>query len=203
METTQTDASLLQEMQKEKAKDKVLAMWFFISAEVVIFGGLFGVYLTLKSHTGSGPSPEGLFELKETAVSTIVLLSSSFTCAMAGYFLQAKNKKNMIFMLLLTLLLGMGFLGLEIKEFLTYVEKGYRITDSSFLASFYLLTGTHGSHVLAGCIWMLLLLFHMVREGLNEDTSLKIKVFSLYWHFVDVVWVFIFTVVYLFGKLSS
>ncbi|RLQ96728.1 cytochrome c oxidase subunit 3 [Falsibacillus albus] len=189
-------------MSEEKAKDKLLGMWFLIAAEVVMFGGLFGVYLTLKSHIGDGPPSEALFEIKEVAKSTFVLLSSSFTCALAFHHLKTGQKDKVILLLSITLLLGMIFLGLEIKEFLNYVKKGYRITSSPFLSSFYLLVGTHGSHVLAGCIWMVVLLSHLIKKGLNAYTGSKVHVFSLYWHFVDVVWVFIFTVVYLFGKVG-
>lgn len=186
----------------EQQQDKKLAMWFFIAAEVVIFASLFGVYLTLKSHLSDGPSSEEMLELKSVVISTVLLLSSSFTIYGCVSSSEKGKTKQTLLLLLLTLLLGGVFLIMEAREFIHYYEKGFELDTSPFLSSFYLLVGTHGLHVLAGVIWMGILLIHFGVKGVCRETSSRLSVFSLYWHFVDLVWVLIFTLVYLFGKVG-
>ncbi|WP_406687894.1 heme-copper oxidase subunit III [Rossellomorea vietnamensis] len=186
----------------EQEQDKKLAMWFFIAAEVVIFASLFGVYLTLKSHLSDGPSSEEMLELKSVMVSTVLLLSSSFSIYACVSSSEKGKTKQTLLLLLLTLLLGGIFLIMEAREFFHYYEKGFELDTSPFLSSFYLLVGTHGMHVLAGVIWMGILLIHFGMKGVCRETSSRLSVFSLYWHFVDLVWVLIFTLVYLFGKVG-
>ena len=186
----------------EQEQDKKLAMWFFIAAEVVIFASLFGVYLTLKSHLSDGPSSEEMLELKSVVISTVLLLSSSFTIYACVSSIEKGKTRQTLLLLLLTLLLGGVFLIMEAREFIHYYEKGFELDTSPFLSSFYLLVGTHGMHVLAGVIWMGILLIHVGVKGVCRETSSRLSVFSLYWHFVDLVWVLIFTLVYLFGKVG-
>ncbi|KPL58464.1 cytochrome c oxidase subunit 3 [Rossellomorea vietnamensis] len=186
----------------EQEQDKKLAMWFFIAAEVVIFASLFGVFLTLKSHVSDGPSSEQMLELKSVMISTVLLLSSSFTIFACVRWSERGETRKTFLLLLLTLLLGGIFLVMESREFIHYYEKGFELDTSPFLSSFYLLVGTHGLHVLAGVIWMGILLIHFGVKGVCRETSSRLSVFSLYWHFVDLVWVLIFTLVYLFGKVG-
>ncbi|MCF6410038.1 cytochrome c oxidase subunit 3 [Pseudalkalibacillus salsuginis] len=188
------------EFTEEETADRVLGLWFFIGAEIVLFGCLFGVYLTLNNHTVPGESPGELFELKQTILATFLLLSSSFTCAQSFLGAKKNHYKKSFFFLISTFVLGAAFLGLEAHEFFKYVREGHTFTSSPFMSSFYILVGTHGTHVLAGCTWMVLLLIHLKRERITSYTKAKLEAFSLYWHFVDVVWIFIFTVVYLIGK---
>jgi heme/copper-type cytochrome/quinol oxidase subunit 3 len=186
----------------EQKEDKKMGMWFFIAAEVVIFASLFGVYLTLRSHTDGGPSPKEMLELKGVMVSTVLLLSSSFTIYIASHAAEGRQAGKTSVYLVLTLVLAGIFLFMEGKEFLHYYEKGYEMQNSSFLSAFYLLVGTHGAHVAAGFIWMSLLLIHLKTKGTAKQVQSKLAVFSLYWHFVDLVWVLIFTLVYLYGKVG-
>jgi heme/copper-type cytochrome/quinol oxidase subunit 3 len=186
----------------EQEQDKLLAMWFFIAAEVVIFASLFGVYLTLKSHISDGPSSEQMMELKSVMLSTVLLLSSSFTIYASVKSSERGKTKQTLLLLLVTLLLGGVFLMMESREFIHYYEKGYGLDTSPFLSSFYLLVGTHGLHVLTGVLWMGILLIHLVLKGHCRGNSSRLAVFSLYWHFVDLVWVLIFTLVYLYGKVG-
>ncbi|MDX8344594.1 cytochrome c oxidase subunit 3 [Rossellomorea sp. YZS02] len=186
----------------EQEEDKKLAMWFFIAAEVVIFASLFGVYLTLKSHISEGPSSAQMLELKSVTLSTVLLLSSSFTIYSC---LQASDSGKMgktFLLLLLTFLLGGSFLLMESREFIHYYEQGFEVDSSPFLSSFYLLVGTHGLHVFAGVVWIGILLIHFRMKGICRETTSRLSVFSLYWHFVDLVWVLIFTLVYLYGKVG-
>jgi heme/copper-type cytochrome/quinol oxidase subunit 3 len=186
----------------EQKEDKKLGMWFFIAAEVVIFASLFGVYLTLQSHTDGGPAPKEMFELNSVMVSTILLLSSSFTLYICHQASEGRKSGKTIVFLAMTMILAGLFLFMEGREFLLYYDKGYEMQNSSFLSAFYLLVGTHGAHVATGLIWMALLLIHFRRKGMNIETQSKLTVFSLYWHFVDLVWVLIFTLVYLYGKVG-
>ncbi|WP_347549746.1 cytochrome c oxidase subunit 3 [Pseudalkalibacillus hwajinpoensis] len=183
------------------AQMNILAFWFLIGAEIVVFGCLFGVYLAVKELTADSPAPSELFKLGEVMISTILLLSSSFTCAIGVYMLQRRNKVATLIWFIVTILLGLGFLGMEIREFLAYVQKEATISTSAFLGGFYILLGTHGTHVLFGVVWISLLLVQMWIQGINEVTGPKLFIASLYWHFIDVIWVFIFTVVYLLGKV--
>ncbi|WP_273852167.1 cytochrome c oxidase subunit 3 [Guptibacillus spartinae] len=185
----------------QQAQMNILAFWFLIGAEVVVFGCLFGIYLAVKSFTGDGPGPEELFKLNEIMVSTVILLSSSFTCALAIYFLNLTKKAWTLLFFLITIVLGLGFIGLEIREFTLYVGEGASISTSAFLGAFYMLLGTHGVHVLFGVTWIALLLVQLWLRGINQETAPKLFIASLYWHFIDVVWVMIFTVVYLIGKV--
>lgn len=181
---------------------KIFGFWIFLSAEVVLFSCLFGTYLALKHHTDGGPTPNELFELKETIKSTVVLLTSSFTSAMAIKNMQQEKLVPTQIWFSITVLLGLVFLGLEIKEFMRYVHEGLGLGRSAFASAYYLLLGTHGSHVLFGTVWISTLIFQAGRQGITVGTAPKLFVASLYWHFVDVVWVFIFTVVYLLGKVG-
>jgi cytochrome c oxidase subunit III len=185
----------------KQAQMNILAFWFFIGAEIVVFGCLFGIYLAVKSLTGQGPTSDELFKLNEIMLSTVVLLTSSFTCAIAVYFLNLSKKLSTLLFFLITILLGLAFIGLEIREFILYVEQGAKISTSAFLGAFYLLLGTHGVHVLFGVTWISLLLVQLWLKGINQETAPKLFIASLYWHFIDVIWVMIFTIVYLIGKV--
>ncbi|PFA62843.1 cytochrome o ubiquinol oxidase subunit III [Bacillus sp. AFS015802] len=186
----------------EQEQDKKLAMWFFIAAEVVIFASLFGVFLTLRSHVSDGPSSEQMLEVKSVVLSTVLLLSSSFTIYACVHTLERGKTRLTLLLLLMTFLLGGAFLMMESREFLHYYEKGYTLDISPFVSSFYLLVGTHGLHVLAGVIWMGILMIHVALKGVSRENASRLSVFSLYWHFVDLVWVLIFTLVYLYGKVG-
>ncbi|WP_377888664.1 cytochrome c oxidase subunit 3 [Alkalihalobacillus sp. R86527] len=183
------------------AQMNILAFWFLIGAEVVVFGCLFGIYVSVQELTTNGPGAKELFNLSEIIISTIVLLSSSFTCALGVFTLKHEKKRMTLIWFLLTISLGIGFVVLEAIEFMAYVGEGATISSSAFLGAFYMLLGTHGAHVVFGIVWISMLLIQLVLHGITKDTAPKLFIASLYWHFIDVVWVFIFTVVYLLGKV--
>ncbi|WP_226658428.1 cytochrome c oxidase subunit 3 [Guptibacillus hwajinpoensis] len=197
METTSEQKQLY----NKQAQMNILAFWFLIGAEVVVFGCLFGIYLAVKTLTSDGPGPNELFKLNEIMLSTVILLTSSFTCALAIYFLNLSRKTWTLLFFLITIILGLAFVGLEIREFTLYVKEGATISTSAFLGAFYMLLGTHGFHVLLGVIWITLLLVQLSLRGINQEIAPKLFIASLYWHFIDVIWVMIFTVVYLIGKV--
>jgi cytochrome c oxidase subunit III len=183
-------------------KNKVLGFWLFLGAETVLFACLFGTYLALRNQSLEGPTTQELFDLKLVALATALLLTSSLTSVLAMIKMNARSMKGMVTWLVITLLLGLGFLILEIYEFLHYVHEGHTFMSSAFGSSFYALVGTHGAHVTFGIIWITTIMAQAIRRGINTETAPKLFVSSLYWHFIDVVWVFIFTLVYLLGKVG-
>ncbi|MED4079144.1 cytochrome aa3 quinol oxidase subunit III, partial [Lysinibacillus fusiformis] len=176
--------------------------WIFLGAEIVLFATLFTVYFTLHTRTGSGPNGAEIFELTPVLWETFLLLTSSFTIGLGVHAMRIGRKKAMMTFFIITLLLGLGFLAIEIDEFITYVHEGATIQTSAFLSSLMTLLGTHGAHVTFGFFWGLAIIIQVAKRGLNPQTANKAFIFSLYWHFLDVVWIFIFSFVYLKGLIS-
>lgn len=186
-----------------EGRNKVLGFWLFLGAETVLFGTLFSAFLALRHQVGDGnPTSQELFELPMVAAATFILLFSSLTSVFAIQAMHTNKVKAMIIWLIVTIVLGFGFLGLEVYEFNHYVSEGHKFSTSAFSTSFYTLVGFHGAHVLFGVIWIAILIAQIFKKGLNVVTAPKIYVAGIYWHFIDVVWVFIFTVVYLMGKVG-
>lgn len=185
-----------------EGKNKFLGFWLFLGGETVLFASLFGVFLALRDKTAAGPSSEELFELPLVFAATMLLLFSSLTSVYAMYHMKNNDYGKMQLWMWVTVLLGAGFLALEIYEFNKYVHEGLKYTTSAFSSAFYTLVGFHGGHVALGLGWIMTLLIRNARRGLSLYTAPKFYVASLYWHFIDVVWIFIFTVVYLMGKVG-
>ncbi|MEQ7050574.1 cytochrome aa3 quinol oxidase subunit III [Paenibacillaceae sp. P-4] len=195
------DNTLPLEYQTEENRNRIFGFWLFLGAEIVLFATLFAVYFTLWTRTGNGPSGKEIFEIKPVLLETFLLLTSSFTCGLAIHSMRMKLKKPAMVFFGITLLLGLGFLGVEIFEFVTYVHEGATLQTSAFLSSLFVLLGTHGAHVTMGLLWGSGLMMQIKREGFTHDTANKSFIFSLYWHFLDVVWIFIFSFVYLKGMM--
>lgn len=185
-----------------EGRNKVLGFWLFLGGEAVLFGTLFATFLALRNSIGDGPAASELFKLPMIAAATIILLASSLTSVFAVQALHQNRVKSMIQWLIATVVLGFAFLGLEIYEFVEYVHEGHTFTTSAFSTAFYTLVGFHGAHVLFGVVWITILIVQVLKKGLNLVTAPKVYVSAIYWHFIDVVWVFIFTVVYLMGKVG-
>ncbi|MGO4539517.1 cytochrome (ubi)quinol oxidase subunit III [Paenibacillus sp. 2TAB19] len=185
-----------------EGRNKVLGFWLFLGGETVLFGTLFSAFLALRHQVLSGPPAEELFKLGLVAAATLILLTSSLTSVFAVQALHNNQVKSLMTWLAITVVLGAGFLGLEIYEFVHYVHEGHGFTTSAFSSSFYTLVGFHGAHVAFGIMWITLLIIQLGKKGLNTTTAPKVYIASMYWHFIDVVWVFIFTVVYLMGKVG-
>ena len=187
-----------------EAKNKFVGFWLFLGGETILFATLFATYLALKNKGPSGFefSSQGLFELPLVFVMTLLLLTSSLTSVYAMYHLRNYDFKKMQLWLVITAFLGLGFLGLEVYEFVHYINLGFTFDNSAFSSAFYALVGTHGLHVAFGLVWITLLVYRNSKRGLNLYNATKFYTFSLYWHFIDVVWVFIFTVVYLMGVIG-
>ncbi|KZE38264.1 cytochrome B oxidoreductase [Bhargavaea cecembensis] len=187
-----------------EAKNKFVGFWLFLGGETVLFATLFATYLALKNSVPDGNEfrTETLFELPLVFVMTMLLLTSSLTSVYAMYHMKNYNFKQMQLWLAITGFLGLGFLALEVYEFNHYIHLGFTFSNSAFSSAFYTLVGTHGLHVALGLVWLTLLILRNAKRGLNLYNATKYYTFSLYWHFIDVVWVFIFTVVYLMGVVG-
>ncbi|CAM4492792.1 MAG: cytochrome (ubi)quinol oxidase subunit III [Paenibacillus macerans] len=185
-----------------EGRNKILAFWLFLGGEAVLFGTLFATFLTLRNQVADGPSAAELFSLPMTAAATFILLVSSLTSVFAIQAMHRGDQKKLATWLAVTVVLGLAFLVLEIYEFYEYVHRDeYGMTTSAFSSAFYTLVGFHGAHVLFGILWISLLIGQLFKKGLTVVTAPKVYVSAIYWHFIDVVWVFIFTVVYLLGKV--
>ncbi|CAK8583400.1 cytochrome aa3 quinol oxidase subunit III (plasmid) [Priestia megaterium] len=190
------------EYQSETGRLNIFGFWIFLGAEVALFATLFATYFTLSGSTAGGPLPGELFELKGVLIMTFLLLTSSFTCGLAIHAMRRNNLTSMIVWMIITLLFGLGFIYMEISEFILYVEEGASIGTNAFWSAFFLITATHGLHVTIGIGWMILILIESIKSGLTPNTAKKVFISSLYWHFLDFVWIFIFTGVYLLGMVA-
>ncbi|WP_019242521.1 MULTISPECIES: cytochrome (ubi)quinol oxidase subunit III [Bacillus] len=195
------DTSLPLEYSTEENRLKIFGFWIFLGAEIVLFATLFTVYFIMQNRTGSGPTGEEIFKISGVLWETFILLTSSFTIGIAIHAMRMGMKKAMMNMLAITLVLGAAFVGIEVYEFFHYVHEGAAITTSGFTSSLLLTLGTHGGHVTFGLFWGIAILMQFAKQGINARTANKAFIFSLYWHFLDVVWIFIFSFVYLKGLM--
>ena len=189
--------------------NRKIAIWAFIGSECLFFASLIGTYLVYKGRSVVGPFPheswtspsgehfEQIFEIPLVTFGTAVLLFSSFFVVMALAGAQHGNRKMMIGWLGATIIAGLFFIGMQVYEFTHFVHKGLGFTTNLFGSSFYTLTGFHGTHVAIGIIWLTTLFVLAVRGKLPPEKALNLELAALYWHFVDVVWIVIFPVVYL------
>nr|WP_047152393.1 cytochrome aa3 quinol oxidase subunit III [Aneurinibacillus tyrosinisolvens] len=189
------------EYSTEEGVLKIFGFWVFLASDLILFATLFALYSILYTHTNGGPGPADLYEVRGFTAETFILLTSSFTCGLATHQMRLGDAKWMNIWLVVTLLLGLSFIALEVSEFITYVARGATIQKSAFLSSFFVLVGTHGCHVSLGIVWMLCIMIQAARRGITAVTARKVFIVGLYWHFLDVVWVFIFSAVYLPGVM--
>lgn len=189
----------------ESAESLLFGFWIFLMADLVLFALLFATYASMSVHGVAGvPSPYNLFHLEQPFMETVVLLTSSFTFSMASLSLKYdRDPRGLIGWLLATGFLGALFVGMELSDFHSYIT-AYDASPqrSGFLSAFYTLVGTHGAHVSAGLIWMLVMLAQIAIFGVSRHVKLRIMRLGIFWHMLDVVWVGIFTFVYLTGAIS-
>ena len=180
-----------------------LLMWVFLGSECLLFGGLISTYLIYRSRFAAGPAPGDIFDIPFTSVSSFVLLMSSLTMVLALSALQRGDIRNNRLWLLTTALLGSLFVGGQVYEFTTFLREGLGYTTSPFSSAFFTLTGFHGVHVSVGIIMLMSLYVSSLRGNLRRESAETVEIVGLYWHFVDVVWIFIFTVIYLVPSPTS
>ena len=184
----------------EAAGTVMFGFWVFLMSDAILFGMVFATYAISGHSTAGGPGPHDLYDIKSVFIQTMLLLASSFTFGMASLALKYKHSKSqLIGWMLLTLALGVAFLGFELHDFSSMFANGGVPTRSGFLSGFFALVPLHGLHVTAGCIWLVCLVGQIARYGLDTQTKLGIMRLALFWHFLDIVWIAIFSVVYLTG----
>ena len=177
-----------------------IAFWTFIGSECMLFGSLLATYLSYEGKSVVGPTPQEILNIPLTSVSTFVLLMSSLAMVLALAAVTRGEARYAKVWLATTAGLGTAFLAFQAVEFTTFVHEGLKISTNLFGSTFYVLTGCHGLHVLVGVIWLSTLLIQSMRGKLGPDKAMNVELAGLYWHFVDVVWIVIFTVVYLIQR---
>ncbi|MES2875867.1 MAG: cytochrome o ubiquinol oxidase subunit III [Patescibacteria group bacterium] len=184
--------------QYEKAE---LGFWLYLMTDIILFASLFATYMVLKPNTADGPGAAELLDPSFALIETVLLLTSSFTCGVAVLALRFKRNRLALGMLLSTLLLGLAFLSLELYEFTELIHEGHSWQQSAFLSAFFTLVATHGLHITFGLIWGVVMACFIWKKGSTADSVRKMTLFSLFWHFLDLVWIFIFSIVYLGAAL--
>ena len=176
-----------------------LGFWIYLMSACLLFSGLFATYALLSSHTAGGPTGAELFDLPGVLTETMFLLVSSFTCGLASLAMNADRRNATVGWLAVTFLLGLGFIGMEVHEFAHLVAIGAGPDRSAFLSSFFTLVATHGLHVTCGLIFMAVMMVAVLKKGLTATNRARLVNLSLFWHFLDIIWVGVFSLVYLFG----
>lgn len=180
---------------------KIFGFWIYLMSDAVIFALLFATYASMSRNYAGGPTGKELFDLANTFYETLLLLLSTLTCGLAMLALSKNRKERVLPWLALTFLLGLGFILMELNEFDGLIRQGAGPDRNGFLSAFFTLVGTHGLHVSMGLIWLLVMILQIELKGLTAPVRSRLFRFSLFWHFLDLVWVVIFSVVYLLGTL--
>jgi cytochrome o ubiquinol oxidase subunit 3 len=180
----------------------VFGFWVYLMTDCVLFASLFATFAVLRASTFGGPSGKDLFSLRYVLIETLALLTSSFTCGLGILAARKGDKRFTLIWFAVTFLLGVTFLSLELSEFARLAHDGDSWRRSGFLSAFFTLVGTHGAHITAGLMWMVTMMAQVARRGLTDSNVRKLTLLSLFWHFLDVIWIFIFTIVYLLGAVS-
>jgi cytochrome o ubiquinol oxidase subunit 3 len=185
----------------ETSSKVVFGFWIYIMSDCILFACIFATYAVLHNSTYGGPSGKELFDMPYVLVETFLLLISSFTYGLAMLAAHKGKKGQVLGWLFITFLLGLSFICMEINEFHHLIAEGHGPQKSAFLSSFFTLVGTHGLHVTCGLIWMVMMMLQLSKHGLTAVTTRKLTCLSLFWHFLDIVWIFVFTIVYLMGVM--
>lgn len=180
----------------------IFGFWVYLMTDCVLFASLFATYAVLHTNTAGGPNAKELFSLPYVLTETLLLLTSSFVCGLAILAAHNRQKRQVLWLFGTTFLLGLAFLGLEIHEFRNLYMEGNSWRRSGFLSAFFTLVGTHGLHITAGLIWMAVMMIRVAKSGLKPISLRRLTMLSLFWHFLDIIWIFIFTIVYLMGSLA-
>ncbi|ARS52110.1 cytochrome o ubiquinol oxidase subunit III [Kushneria konosiri] len=180
---------------------RVFGFWIYIMSDCVLFASIFATFAVLSTNYAGGPTSQELFELPFVLVETFVLLASSFMIGLSTLAMNKGNKQGTMLWLALTLLLGIVFVSLEIYEFHHFIAEGAGPQRSAFLSSFFTLVGTHGLHVTSGCLWAIVLLIQIATKGLTDMNRSRLMCLSLFWHFLHIIWICVFTIVYLMGAM--
>lgn len=187
------------QLRQEKTE---LGFWLYLMTDIMLFASLFATFYILRANTNGGASGMTLFDPTYALAETLILLASSVTGGIAFVSMRFSKERQALWLLAATIVLGVAFLMLELREFIQFASEGNSWTMSAFLSGFFTLVGTHGLHILVGLIWASTLFQAFVTKGSSQHLVRKFGLFTLFWHFLDVVWIFIFSVVYLIGGTS-
>jgi cytochrome o ubiquinol oxidase subunit III len=194
-------AQKLQAERLEADNKTIFGFWVYLMTDCVLFASLFATFAVLHNNTFGGPGAGTLFSLPYALTETLILLTSSFTCGLAILSAHHRQQQRVIFWLGVTFALGLAFLGMELSEFRHLAQDGNSWRRSGFLSAFFTLVGTHGLHITSGLIWMAVIIRRVLKQGLNTISLKRLTMLSLFWHFLDIIWIFIFTIVYLLGAV--
>jgi cytochrome o ubiquinol oxidase subunit 3 len=200
---SQSAAAIERMNEEENTSKTAFGFWVYLMTDCVLFASLFAVYAVLHGNTFGGPSGHQIFSLPYVLTETLILLTSSFTCGLATLALQRRDKRQVLFWFGITFLLGLAFLGMEVTEFRHLIIEGNSWRRSGFLSSYFVLVATHGLHITIGLLWMAVLMVKVFRKDLTSGSVRRLTLLSLFWHFLDLIWIFIFTIVYLMGAMPS
>jgi cytochrome o ubiquinol oxidase subunit 3 len=184
---------------EEKA---LFGFWTYIMTDFILFASLFATFAVLRNNTAGGPDGRELFSMPFVLTETLILLTSSFTCGLGLLAAHRQNRNKVLQWFGITFLLGLAFLTMELSEFTHLYNEGNSWQRSGFLSAFFTLVGTHGLHITAGLLWMAVLMYKLVRQTKAQNMIKKLTMLALFWHFLDIIWIFIFSIVYLMGSLQ-
>jgi cytochrome o ubiquinol oxidase subunit 3 len=173
--------------------------WIFLLSDIVMFSALFAAYAVLVRATAGGPTGAALFNQSSAAIETACLLASSYTCGLMSLAANERRRAGVYLFALITFVLGAAFLGLELREFAAMIARGASPQRSAFLSAFFTLVGCHGLHVAAGLVWLAVMMAQVAIKGIRGAVERRLLCFALFWHALDIIWVWLFTVVYLMG----
>jgi cytochrome o ubiquinol oxidase subunit 3 len=176
--------------------------WIFLLSDFVLFSGFFASYAVLSGATAGGPAGHDIFELPLVAVETGLLLASSFACGLAGVAMMMRTMRWFQVAMAVTAVLGAGFLAIELYEFVHMIDEGYGPGRSAFLSAFFALVGCHGVHVTLGLAWLTTMMTQVWAKGFRDDIERRTRCFMIFWHALDIIWVALFTIVYLLGAMA-
>ena len=186
----------------ESLNKTLFGFWVYLMTDIVLFATLFATFLVLRDSTAGGPAGSEIFSMPFVLAETLLLLTSSFTAGLAMLAAHNKDRSRTLGLFGLTLILGVMFLALELSEFHNLVGESLSWQASGFMSAFFTLVGTHGLHITFGLIWMATLMAKLYRSGFTGNTIKRLTMLSLFWHFLDIIWIFIFTIVYLMGEVN-
>ena len=181
---------------------KTLGFWIYLMTDCVLFAALFATFAVLRNGTAGGPGGAELFDMPFVLVETIILLTSSFTIGLALLASVRGLKKQTFGWLFVTFALGVAFLGMELYEFMMLIGEGHGPQQSAFLSSYFTLVATHGIHIAIGLLWMTVVMVQLWRRNFKKTDVNRLALLGLFWHFLDIIWIFIFSFVYLIGGMA-
>jgi cytochrome o ubiquinol oxidase subunit 3 len=198
---TEINTTNTSEMEHNSAELKTYGFWIYLMSDLVLFSALFATFAVIGYNYAGGKGPKELFDLHYLFIETMFLLTSSMVFGLTMVSMNGNAKKRVITGLIITFLLGLGFIFMEVHEFYGLIMAGNGPSRSGFLSAFFTLVGTHGTHVFFGLVWIIVMIAQVVKKGLTDGVRSRMMRLSLFWHFLDVVWIGVFTVVYLLGVL--